>query len=252
MLPSDLLTIGCLAFTAISIWVGSYYFPNRSQSKHSPAVEESVQPSPQPAYYPNPFVHLPNRWTVFHDGRPVPNISPSDFRLNGYEDYIRRGRVDGLSYHRWGLVPSRFGRTQKNTTQILVENWRKSILGLIALSESNLRSAEEHLRIGDEGTAVQKARTAVENMARALIHCCGGKPDPDPGQEEVLRILSQRFKAEMKTEFDNAVDKIAYIQINQKAKQTLQIASEITHTLKKVVLNNFGKEVQNHVSSKMR
>ena len=65
-------------------------------------------------------------------------------------------------------------------------------------------------------------------------------------------MLSQRFKAETKTMFDNAVDKILYILVNQKAKQTLQTASEITSTLKRIIIQNFGEEIQNHVPSMTR
>lgn len=236
MTRSIAITVGCLALAVATIWIGSYCLPNRKKSKHPTTVKEPIQPNPKPAHHPNPFHNPNNPLRTYPDIRPFPNPPPPR--------YHEREPVHRLVPNPWELTPSRLGQTQRNIARPLLERWRASISGLMTLSERNIRNAKDLHKIGDETTATQHAHTAVENMARALIHCCGGKPDLDPGQEEVLKMLSFRFKAETKAAYDNAIDQIHYLRINKKAEQTLQIAEEITVTFKKVILSNYGEELQ--------
>ena len=144
----------------------------------------------------------------------------------------------------------------------LVETWRKSVVGLIRLAEENLAVARHHLETKDCEASVKATSTGVENIARALIHCYGGKPDPNQGQEEALRILSQRFKGEQRAQFERAVDSLARISHNTialryiskhnvqiqlldetKAKQILESALGIVHLFKQILTDHFVAEI---------
>lgn len=235
MVPSNAIALGCFALTAATIWLGSFYLPNRKKSKHLPTVERPIQSNSTLSYRPDSLLHPVDPRRVHRDLWSTPNI-----RSLGY---YRREQIRRAIHDTWRIPPSRCGQTQRNMTRALLDDWRRSIVGLIALSERNMKSAEDLFKTGNETAAVRLARIAVDNMARALIHCCGGKPDSDSGQEEVLRMLSLRFKADTRTAFENATDKIAYILISQEPKRTLQIASETTFTLKKLVQDNFRQEI---------
>ena len=136
----------------------------------------------------------------------------------------------------------------------LVENWRKSIIGLIELADENLKFAKERMRLGDSKAAIQSASTSVENIARALIHCYGGKPDIHIGQEEALRMLSPRFKGYQKIEFEKAIEKVSSICNvtcsqqtiffdKKRANQTLEYAIETVGMFKRIIIKNFVTEI---------
>jgi HEPN domain-containing protein len=156
----------------------------------------------------------------------------------------------------WRLRPA------GDNTRELVENWRRSIAGLIFLAQGNLNSAVMHLRLKAYEAAVQSASTSVENVARALIHCYGGKPDESLGQEEPLRLLSRRFEAEERGEFDKAINVIACIQRTETASnatpsnpvaakilsevgtsQTIEAASRIISLYQRIMINHFREEI---------
>jgi hypothetical protein len=81
-------------------------------------------------------------------------------------------------------------RNEKPREKAMVDNWKQSIIGLIRLADQDLRLAEQQIVTTDFKTAIQTAAISVENIARAFIHCYGGKPDDDLGQQEVLKLLS--------------------------------------------------------------
>jgi len=153
-------------------------------------------------------------------------------------------------------------RNKERTARILIENWRKSIVGLVGLAQKNLDSANNHLEARNYNASVEAAFTSVENIARALIHCFGYKPDPSLGQEEPLRMLSGRFKGDERMEFEMAIDKIAVLIEKRtcslslsthnvettffdevKTKQILESASEITSLLNGIIASRFGVEI---------
>ena len=131
----------------------------------------------------------------------------------------------------------------------------------VAIAEKAHFEIRRHYR-----TAVEVAFTGVENISRALIHCYGGKPDPGPGQEEALRLLSQRLQGDEKTAFDKAIDKVAnitkrkmafpyrvqYVSTNnvqirpldeEETKQILESASNVVELFKQIIINNFSTEI---------
>lgn len=178
-------------------------------------------------------------------------------RYQGIERVRRRlwelSRARHLS--RQGLITAEKGKS-------LVQNWRKSIVGLTKLADENLTVAKEHLETSDYESAVQSAFTSVENIARALIHCFGGKPDPSSGQEEALRMLSRRFVGDEKIEFENAIDIVAKICHNRivlgclsthnmrislfdrsQTKRILESASKIVGLFKQILTHYFSTEI---------
>lgn len=137
---------------------------------------------------------------------------------------------------------------------ILVENWRRSIIGLIRLADENLKLASKHMELGDFKAAVHVAYTGVENITRALIHCCGGKPDLSMGQEEALKILSRRFEGNEKIDFEKALENVAFLERfrrngqtqrldNSTTKRILESASKTVSLFKRVITEFFITEI---------
>jgi uncharacterized protein (UPF0332 family) len=137
----------------------------------------------------------------------------------------------------------------------MVEEWKRSISGLIKLADQNLRLAKQHLTMGEPKIAIQTAATSVENIARALIHAYGGKPDDDLGQEEVLELLSCRFGGKEKEEFETSIHKIAKIDVHTRnslnatecaadeAREIISLASETALFFKKILIDHFATEI---------
>jgi HEPN domain-containing protein len=170
-------------------------------------------------------------------------------------------------------------QTEDNTGKTLIETWRKSIVGLIKLAEENLESAKHHFIMRNFNGAFEAAATSVENIARALIHCYGGKPDSEISQEEVLKMLANRLSAEERKEFEKAVEDIARIGDNKMtlkklansfpswrvagpwndsvwlegaqtklfdetgARQIVNSASKIISLFKRIIINHFTTEI---------
>jgi HEPN domain-containing protein len=145
--------------------------------------------------------------------------------------------------------------SQNRREKTMVEEWRKSISGLIKLADQNLRLAKQHLTMGEPKIAIQTAATSVENIARALIHAYGGKPDDDLGQEEVLELLSRRFEGKEKEEFEKSIHKIAKVDIHTRnslkatecpadeAREIISLASETALSFKKILIDHFATEI---------
>jgi len=141
--------------------------------------------------------------------------APTRFTRYDSEPYHWRRQIHRRTLYDGVIRPSRPLRTTREKGNVIVETWRKSIVGLVELADRNLESARQNLEVRNYEAAVQITSTSVENIARALIHCCGGKPDPGSGQEEALRILSRRFEGEEKNEFEKALDDAACISHNR-------------------------------------
>jgi len=106
------------------------------------------------------------------------------------------------------------GNEPLNVKDIL-ENWRKSLLGLIRLAESNLQLAKSQAGVMNYKGAVEAAATSVENVSRALLHCYGEKPDLNSGQEEPLRLLARRLQGEERAQFEKAIDEAVQLHRNK-------------------------------------
>lgn len=151
---------------------------------------------------------------------------------------------------------------KNNNGRILVENWRKSVVGLMKLAEQKLAAAKQHLIARDYERAIQAASTSVENISRALIHCFGEKPLLGSGQEEVLKMLAKRFKGGERGEFEEAADAISHIDQNKtalndlsrrnvanqlfngaKARQIVESASRIVDLFKHIITERFITEL---------
>jgi len=143
---------------------------------------------------------------------------------------------------------------RKRNAGILVKNWRKSIIGLIRLADKNLKLAKEHTELGEFKAAVEIAYTSVENIARALIHCCGGKPDLCMGQEETLRMLSCRFEGNERIEFEKAIENVAFLEYSKRnrhaqhpsrstTKRILEYASKTVGLFKEIITEYFTTEI---------
>jgi len=165
------------------------------------------------------------------------------------------GGTQGLS------VAPRLGSGQV-ITKTLLENWKRSIVGLIKSADKNLGVAKLNLEVGNYSVSVQAAVTSVENISCALIHCYSGKPDYGSGQEEALRMLARRFKGDEKSEFEKAIDSVAYIYDNRmiskyllmhnpqeqlfaqvNARQILESASEVVSLFKRIINGHFAPEI---------
>jgi len=178
-------------------------------------------------------------------------------RQLGIEDYWRRR----MSYERAFQHP-RLEPQNNEDPRILVESWRKSIVGLVTLADRNFESAKAFYEQGHCAKAILTSSTGVENISRALIHCCGGKPDESPGQEEALRMLSTRFEGDKRTRFERAIRNVECINENTatlgslstdqvtnqiieqaKARQVLELATETISILREIITEKYANEI---------
>jgi HEPN domain-containing protein len=148
------------------------------------------------------------------------------------------------------------------TTNKFIENWRRSIVGLIRLAECNLQTAKLQASTLNHKAAVEAAVTAVENVARALLHCFGEKPEIDAGQEEPLRLLARRLRQEERAEFEQAIDQLTQLRRSKivqtylskrnlytpfvskaRTEQTIETAQKIFTQFKKTIDEHFATEI---------
>lgn len=172
---------------------------------------------------------------------------------------VHRRRMLGLS----GLRKLyRQQQTREVKGRKLVERWRRSIIGLVRLADSNLSGARRYLEMNQYKRVVLAASTSVENISRALIHCFGGKPSSRSGQAEPLRMLSSRFQEEERREFENTINMVTNIHHNHtvlkylttnkmenqlfseaEARQILKSASKIVALFTRIMIHHFGSEI---------
>lgn len=146
-------------------------------------------------------------------------------------------------------------RAPNERERALVEDWKKSIIGLIKLAEQNLRIAKQYLMLASYKMSVEHATTSIENIARALIHCYGGKPDSDTGQEEALSLLHGRIEKEEMKEFEDAIHQVARVHTftlagkqdqeisEEQAKQTYESALAVANLFKRIMIEHFATEI---------
>jgi HEPN domain-containing protein len=144
----------------------------------------------------------------------------------------------------------------------MVRDWRRAVEGLIELAFRNLKNAKELLATDSFDAAVKSASTGVENMARALIHCCGGKPEVCGGQEEPLRLLLTRFMEGERKEIGEAIQTVAWIELNKavlryvsksniavqlldraKAEQIIEASERVLIMFRQVMARHFATEL---------
>jgi len=162
----------------------------------------------------------------------------------------------------WGSRLSGFERGARVDPAVYVENWRKSIVGLMSLARRNLLSATAFYMQGDCRGSILASSTGVENISRALIHCYGGKPDPSTGQEEALRLLSKRFDTDERVMFEKAVENVECLSSvvarlrtmstnvvtgqpfeQENGKQVLELATNTVYVFRKIIREKFADEI---------
>jgi len=205
--------------------------------------------------------YRPQKTTRLHGT--VPTV-PQHTRYDILEYYKERRHLHTrrkLELPRLGEL-SRRQKTTIDKGKSLIENWRKSIVGLVKLADRNLSTARQNLGVGNYRAAVQAASTSTENVARALIHCFGDKPDTESGQEEALRFLSRKFKGNEKTEFERTIDIVAQLSQNKtvlrrlsshdmpnglfdeaRTRQIVESASKIVTCFKQIMTERFANEI---------
>jgi hypothetical protein len=136
-----------------------------------------------------------------------------------------------------------------------IEKWKKSIVGLVMLSDHHLRLAKTHHSIANFYLATQSAATAAENISRALIHCYGEKPEIDQGQIEPLQLLSPRLEETERKDLEEAIVEVTYVHVNSKnlreeaefnSGEVLKIvesASKAVNVLKGIIVRHFAAEI---------
>lgn len=128
------------------------------------------------------------------------------------------------------LLPSSAQQFTTKEGKIFIDFWQKSIVGLIRLANTNLMSARKWLSIANYNLAIRDAAIAVENIARALLYCFGEKPEPNPGQQEALKLLIRRLNDDEKSWFQitvDAIDRISQNRIVAKYISTSKVALQV-------------------------
>lgn len=146
-------------------------------------------------------------------------------------------------------------RNENRRERALVQNWKNSIIGLVKLADQNLQLAKRYMNEGTFRQTILAADTSLENMSRALIHCYGGKPETEAGQEEPLKLICGRFEGLEKEEFEKGIhittEISAYARsILQTAEpnesQTRKMLESATHAVdlfKRVLTEHFATEI---------
>jgi len=143
----------------------------------------------------------------------TPRTSPTFSRLSESVEGILRdaAREADIRQGNTRPHPHRQAEDEPVNSWSLIENWRKSIVGLIKLAESNLHTAKFQASVINHKAVAEAAATSVENISRALLHCYGEKPDLNSGQEEPLRLLARRFQGQEKVRFEKAIDEVVQL-----------------------------------------
>jgi hypothetical protein len=136
-----------------------------------------------------------------------------------------------------------------------IEKWKKSIVGLVVLSDHHLRLAKTHHSIANFYLATQSAATAVENISRALIHCCGERPEIDQGQTEPLQLLSPRLDETERRDLEEAITIVTLVHLKTKnlreeaefnqeeMVRIVESASKAVNILKGIIVHHFAAEI---------
>lgn len=143
-----------------------------------------------------------------------------------------------------------------------LENWRRSIVGLVRLAESNLLAARTQAAMMNHKATAELSVTSVENVSRALLHCYGEKPDQSAGQEEPLRLLTRRFQGEEKARFEKMIGEAAQLYRNKiiqaylsekgirapllsgdRTQQILETATRIVAQFRQIIDEHFATEI---------
>jgi hypothetical protein len=183
-------------------------------------------------------------------------LTPPPFLFDSHQQFSRRESP------RWRLHSEvrSVTRGPRQKGSVLVDNWQKSILGLIELSKRNLKLANVEYRAKNYVGAVQRASASVENISRALIHCFGGKPDLISGQVEALELIVSRFRGEKKMKFKAAIgDAVLVYQahdaskivpgtgfstsIQREAKRAVELSVNIVRDFHGLLNEKFGDEI---------
>ncbi len=157
---------------------------------------------------------------------------------------------------------SAFRRNNNRRRIFLVDNWQRSIMGLVELSKRNLEFAKKEFLINNCAGTIRLASASVENISRALIHCYGGKPDVHSGQIEALRLLLQRFTLEEKIQIEEIIGNMDLVYRYKKAlkkatknnfticsvkkeyaKQVLELSTNIVKYFRSMLIDKFGDEI---------
>jgi DNA-directed RNA polymerase subunit M/transcription elongation factor TFIIS len=144
----------------------------------------------------------------------------------------------------------------------LIEQWRRSVMGLVQLAERNLQAARSQAAMKNHKAAAELAATSVENISRALLHCYGEKPDQNPGQEEPLKLLAVRLQGEEKNQFERAIREAVQLYRNkmlqtylsekdiqapllcqERTQQNLETATRIVSQFRHIIDEHFATEI---------
>lgn len=239
----------------LGLILGIIIVPRRDTHTAVRQIEKTSVTTPPPATPSKIHGHIledPRRLSYGDHDRPLFEEIDRLYRLPSLMNNVPTPRFPNTTPGIFIQPPS--GNT-RNNEKALVENWKKSIVGLIKLADQNLRLAKQHLIRGNPEATIQTAATSVENIARALIHCFGGKPDVNRGQEEALRLLRQRFMGKEKEMFEKSLENVACVDAHVRsstptskpseteAEQTLESASEVTDAFKRILTEHFAEEI---------
>lgn len=148
--------------------------------------------------------------------------------------------------------------------RMLIEQWKRSIIGLTRLAHQNLNTAREFLKLKNYEGATKAASTSVENIARALIHCYGDKPNPTSGQEEPLKMIAHRLAGDEREEFNEAINSLPNLPHNhavlkylplhngtnnpnyynaKQAEEAVQETQKIIKLFRRIMIKHFAIEI---------
>lgn len=254
-----LLAIALLLLQAACKEKKPQYKPTRTQRSHLafPTYTQTLQRTL--TYTPNNIT--PNPYSVYPTDtwrRRFPRRLPPWTT----DIYRYRATPNDRIIRTLGTTPNIFNSNRK--PRLLIEQWKQSIIGLTRLAHQNLNTAQALLKNKNYEGASKAASTSVENIARALIHCYGDKPNPTSGQEEPLKMMTNRLAEDERAEFTEAINSLAKLPRNhavlkhlpvhngmnnphyynaQRAESTVQESQKIIRLFRQIMIRHFAIEI---------
>ena len=244
--------------TLLGVMVGAVFAFKELGSSPAGRVNQRIESSPTndvqiaPAWWPSVPEHTQTPVTPRWLDDSLPDMPTRPF----HEANVVRGGLGAV------LPWQRQGGNGVVNGRDLLENWRRSLIGLVRLAEKNLQAAECQATMMNYRMAGELAATSVENVSRALLHCYGEKPEQAPGQEESLRLLARRFQGEEKAQFERTIGETVQPRRNkivqgylwekgiqvpllsqQRTREALDTATRIVAQFRRIIDEHFATEI---------
>jgi hypothetical protein len=152
----------------------------------------------------------------------------------------------------WQALQNQLAASGANELQI-VREWKRAMRNLVQDAMLQMGEAQKWWDLNNIALAIFSASTAVEKMARALLHCHGIRPELDFGQAEALRLMQAVYKESQGEPFQKSIEFMEKITAlrrstetldNTTAKETMEEATRTFELYKRIIKEKFSIEIE--------